>query len=84
MEETIHQVFSNHEEVKTACLISQDFKRWYGINNRFTPGEKITENLYRWYLQAAAIPEFKRVIKMLRKHETQIVNYFRQGATNAK
>jgi transposase len=35
-------------------------------------------------LQAATIPEFKRVIKMLRKHETQIVNYFRQGATNAK
>jgi transposase len=23
-------------------------------------------------------------LKMLRKHETQIVNYFRQGATNAK
>lgn len=84
MEETIHQVFSDHEELKTAYQISQDFKRWYDISNRFTPGEKITENLYRWYLQAAAIPEFKRVIKMLRKHETQIVNYFRQGATNAK
>jgi transposase len=35
-------------------------------------------------LQAAPIAEFKGVIKMLRKHETQIVNYFRQGATNAK
>jgi transposase len=41
-------------------------------------------NLVAWYLQAAAIPEFKRVIKMLREHETQIVNYFRQGVTNAK
>jgi transposase len=26
----------------------------------------------------------KSVIKMLRKHETQIINYFQHGATNAK
>jgi hypothetical protein len=30
-------------------------------------------------LQAAQIPEFKGVIKMLRKHEAQLINYFRQG-----
>ncbi|MDR2764139.1 MAG: transposase [Tannerella sp.] len=84
MEETIHQVFSNHEELKTAYRISQDFKRWYDISNRFKTTEKNTEDLHRWYLQAATIAEFKSVIKMLRKHEVQIVNYFRLGATNAK
>ncbi|MDR1553885.1 MAG: transposase [Prevotellaceae bacterium] len=36
------------------------------------------------YLQASPIAEFKSVIKMLRKHEIQIINYFRHGATNAK
>jgi transposase len=84
MEETVAQVFNNHEELKTAYQISQDFKRWYHISNKFKTSEKITEDLHQWYLQAATIAEFKSVIKMLRKHETQIINYFRHGATNAK
>ncbi|MDR2765117.1 MAG: transposase [Tannerella sp.] len=54
------------------------------MSNRFTPNAKITENLYRWYLQAAPIAEFQRIIKMLHKRETQIINYFRHGTTNAK
>ncbi|MDR1593272.1 MAG: transposase [Prevotellaceae bacterium] len=44
----------------------------------------MTGNLYQWYLQAASIEEFMSLIKMLRKHEQQIINYFRHGATNAK
>jgi transposase len=84
MKETIYQIFNVHEELKTACGISLDFNRWYDISNRFKASEKITENLYRWYLQAAQIAAFKRVITMLRKHETQIIHYFRHGSTNAK
>ena len=84
MEETIYQVFSRHEELKTAYQISQDFKRWYDKGNVSRAADKITEDLHRWYLQAKTIIEFKGVIKMLRKHESQIINYFRHGATNAK
>jgi transposase len=84
MEETVEQVFSSHEELKTAYQISQDFKQWYDIGNRNKATAQITETLHRWYLQAASIEEFMSVIKMMRKHETQIINYFRQGATNAK
>jgi transposase len=84
MEETIYQVFTNHEELKTAYQTSQDFKRWYNISNQFKTTDKITADLHQWYLLAAPIEEFKSVIKMLRKHESQVINYFRHGATNAK
>jgi transposase len=84
MEETVSQVFINHEELKTAYQVSQNFKRWYNIGNRFKTTDKITADLHQWYRQAAPVEEFKSVIKMLRKHESQIINYFRYGATNAK
>ena len=84
MQKTVEQVFSSYHELKAAYQISQDFKQWYDISNRIKTSENITENLHSWYLQAATISEFKSVIKMLRKHETQIINYFLHGATNAK
>ena len=84
MEETIYQVFINHEELKTAYQISQDFKQWYNFGNRLKATDKITADLHQWYFSAAPIEEFKSVIKMLRKHESQIINYFPHGATNAK
>ena len=83
-EETMYQAFKNHEELKTAYQICQDFKQWYNLENRVKSTEKITENLHRWYLNAVKIPEFKSVIKMLRKHELQIINYFCKSKTNAK
>jgi transposase len=84
MKETVNQVFNCHEELKKADQISQDFKRWYDIGNRNKTTARITEDLHQWYLQALPIAEFKSVIKMMRKHEQQIINYFRHGATNAK
>jgi transposase len=84
MGETVEPVFNRHEELKEAYPISQDFKQWYDIANRNQTTVPITENLHQWYFQAAPIAEFKSVIKMIRKHEPQIINYFRHGATNAK
>jgi transposase len=84
MEEIINQVFKMHNEVKMAYQISQKFKQWYNYQNRFTPTEKITENLHNWYNEARVLSEFESVIKMIRKHETQIINFFKNGMTNAK
>ena len=84
MEENINQAFEMHSEVKTAYQISQKFKQWYNYQNRFSSTDKITENLYHWYKEAMVLPEFESVIKMIRKHETQIINFFKNGMTNAK
>jgi len=84
MKGIINQLFETHNELKTAYEISQKFKQWYNYENHFKPIEKIRQNLYQWYSEAMQITEFKSVIKMIRKHETQIINFFQNGITNAK
>jgi transposase len=84
MKETINQLFERHHDLKTAYEISQKFKRWYDYGNHLYSTEKITQNLYDWYKEAMQISEFESVVKMLRKHETEIINFFQQGLTNAK
>jgi transposase len=84
MQETINRVFEMHNEIKTAYQISQKFKQWYNYRNQLASIDKITENLHCWYKEAMILPEFEAVIKMIRKHETQIINFFVNGLTNAK
>jgi transposase len=84
MQESINQAFASHNELKTAYEISQKFKQWYDYSNHFQTVGVIKQNLYAWYEEAAQITEFKCVIKMLRKHEAGIINFFKSGLTNAK
>jgi transposase len=80
----MEQVFMENQDLKNAYQISQDFKQWYAYENTVKSTEKIKTNLQEWYLQAMKIDEYKSVIKMIRKHEPQIINYFKHGLTNAK
>ena len=84
MKETVTQVFSKHDELKIAYLISQNFKHWYDYRNHTKTRYQITEILHKWYQQANQIKEFESVTKMIRKHEDQIINFFQHGITNAK
>jgi len=84
MENTVNQIFEKYDDLKKAYQISQDFKRWYDYKNCFNSTEKITKDLYQWYEQARQIKEFGSVIKMIRKHEDEIINFFHHGMTNAK
>jgi len=84
MKKTIFLAFEKYDDLKTAYLVSQDFKQWYNYQNRCKSIREITENLYQWYQQAMQLDEFTPVIKMIRKHEDQIINFFHHGITNAK
>jgi transposase len=84
MKENVYRVFEKYDELKKAYQISQDFKHWYDYQNRFKSISEITYNLYQWYEQAWQSEEFKSVVKMIRKHEEQIINFFQNGMTNAK
>jgi transposase len=84
MKETVNQVFEKHDDLKTAYLISQNFKHWYDYKNHFKPIDEITNNLHKWYEQAGQLEEFKSVVKMIRKHEDEIISFFHNGMTNAK
>jgi transposase len=84
MKNVVNQIFIKHNELKTAYQISQNFKHWYDYENHTKSREEITKNLYKWYEQANEVSEFKGAIKMIRKHEDKIINFFRHGMTNAK
>jgi transposase len=84
MKNTVNQVFEKHPDLKIAYQISQNFKHWYDYQNRIKSISQITNNLYLWYDQASQLKEFQSVIKMIRKHESQIINFFQHGMTNAK
>lgn len=84
MKETVSQVFDKHNTLKTAYQISQNFKHWYDYQNHLKSSDEITKTLYQWYEQARQVKEFESVIKMIRKHEDEIINFFHHGMTNAK
>jgi len=84
MKQTINQVFEKHDDLKRAYLISQEFKHWYNYKMNTKSIEMITETLHKWYEKAKQMTEFESVIKMIRKHEDKIINFFRNGMTNAK
>ena len=83
MAETINQVFTIHSELKNAYEIAQKFKHWYDYQNHTMSIQHITQNLYDWYGEAVQLSEFESVVKMIRKHETQIINFFQYGLTIA-
>ena len=84
MEKTVNQIFEKHDDLKMAYQVSQNFKHWYDYKNHLKSTDEITKDLYQWYDQAKQIKEFGSVIKMIRKHEDEIINFFKHGMTNAK
>ena len=84
MTATINQVFEKYDDLKMAYQISQSFKHWYNYQNRMKSSNEIANSLHQWYEQARKLKEFESVIKMIRKHENEIMNFFQHGMTNAK
>lgn len=84
MKKTVDGVFEKHADLKTAYQICQNFKSWYDYQNRTNPSDIITKNLYKWYEQASGLKEFNSVIKMIQKHEDEIMNFFKLGMSNAR
>ena len=84
MKITVEHVFEKHDEMKKAYLISQNFKQWYSYQNRAKSRKQITDELHAWYQQAGEVKEFKTVIKMIEKHQEEIINFFTHGMSNAR
>jgi Transposase and inactivated derivatives len=84
--ELMEQVFNYHKDLKIAYDLTQSFKQWYHINNRFKEKSQIIEELYKWYHKVinTDLDEFKSTIKMIRKHEYEILNFFSCGQTSAR
>jgi transposase len=84
--ELISQLFNKHAQLKEAYVLSQRFKRWYNISNATKFRQVIEKDLQNWYyeVEVARIKELDSVVKMIQKHEAEIINFFNFGHTNAK
>lgn len=84
--ELMHQVFENHNELSEAYLLTQKFKKWYDISNYTKAKSLIIQELHQWYLETkkSELNEFSSVVKMIRKHEYEIINFFECKQTNAR
>jgi transposase len=81
------EVFSNYPKLKQAYDLVQDLKKWYDRSRCKLEKTQIKNDLNNWYkaVKISEIEEFKQVVKMLRKHEYEVLNYFSTNAqTNAK
>jgi transposase len=81
--EVINKLFTKYEDLKQAYVLSQQFRQWYDISNRFMPEHIRLYDLHKWYATASRMKDFESVVKMIRKHERFILNFFSNGATNA-
>ena len=81
----MNQIFRKYKKLKMAYDLSQNFKQWYDINNYKNDKNSIRNNLWNWCekVKVSEIEEFRSVVKMIKKHEDEILNYFLSGHTNA-
>lgn len=84
--EIMQQVFENYPELEKAYQITQNFKSWYDKGNAKKDRLQIETSLFKWYdeVEKSEITEFNQCVKMIEKHEENIINYFLETKTNAK
>jgi transposase len=84
--ELSQQLFAHYPELETAYQLSERFKRWYSPANKAKWRLRIERELFDWYdqVEQSNLNEFKSVVKMIEKHEEEIINYFINTQTNAK
>jgi transposase len=84
--EIMKNTFEISEVLETAYFLVQSFKKWYGYDDNASVDIILKDgNLQQWYkkVKTAGLKQFNQVVKMIKKHEKNILNYFKQKHTNA-
>ena len=84
--EMMTHLFNSFPMLKTAYDLSQKLRVWYNGKNIGKNINTLENELNNWCdeVNKAKITAFKAVRKMIEKHQDDILNYFREGQTNAK
>ena len=67
--------------------MTQEFRQWYAVENISRKDRPSTAaDLHQWYgkVVGSEPDELRSTLKMIRKHEDEVINYFICGQTNAK
>lgn len=84
--EIMYKAFRTHRQLEKVYLLSQNFKKWYARENCIKSKIEIEGELHQWYREVKKndIKELNSAVRMIRKHENEIINFFYNGQTNAK
>jgi transposase len=85
--ELMNTVFCGHPQLKAAYDLAQEFRQWYAVENISRKDRPSTAaDLHQWYgkVVGSGLDEFRSALKMIRKHEDEVINYFICGQTSAK
>jgi len=79
-------LFSTYPKLQKAYELTQKIRIWYHKKNIKKHENLLEIELYQWCddVVASKISEFRAVRKMIEKHQDNIMNYFKEGQTNAK
>jgi len=85
-QELMKTVFDSYPKLELAYNLAQDFKHWYHRSNAIKSRLQIEKELFWWYqkVEKSKLKDFESCVKMIEKHEENIINYFTETKTNAK
>ena len=84
--EIMNHLFSTFPILQTAYELTQKLRLWYNSKNIGKHIISIEKELFDWYdeVDQSKITALRGVRKMIEKHQHDIINYFKEGQTNAK
>jgi transposase len=84
--EIMDHLFNSFPVLQSAYLLTQKLRLWYNGRNIGKNLNMLENELNNWCdeVNETKIAAFKAVRKMIEKHQDDILNYFREGQTNAK
>ncbi len=84
--EIMEHLFSSYPVLQTAYELTQKLRIWYNGKNIGKHINILERELYNWCdeVNQSKIAAFRAVRKMIEKHQDDIINYFKEGQTNAK
>lgn len=84
--EIMNHLFSIFPVLKSAYELTQKLRLWYNGKNIGKNIISIERELFDWYyeVEQSKITALCGVSKMIEKHQNDIINYFKEGQTNAK
>ena len=84
--EMMVRLFRNYPVLQTAYGLTQKLRAWYNGRNIGKNIDTLERELYNWCddVNFSKIAAFRGVRKMIEKHQDDILNYFKEGQTNAK
>lgn len=84
--EIMAHLFNKFPILKTAYDLTQKLRLWYNGRNIGKNRNALENELNKWCdeVNNAKIAPFRGVRKMIEKHQDDILNYFKEGQTNAK